>query len=154
MDAAIINNCNAIALPDDKLIHLGDVAWKGANLADLKARIACRNVFIVPGNHDKEDQLRRYFNILPQCHEYKTGDTTIVLCHYAMRVWNKSHHGSLHLYGHSHGTLPPMPGAAAFDIGVDSWNYHPLTLQEVKAEMRRLTANKPAHVVDHHGRDR
>ena len=31
----------------------------------------------------------------------------VVLCHYAMRVWDRSHYGSWHLYGHSHGNLPP-----------------------------------------------
>ena len=34
----------------------------------------------------------------------------IVLCHYAMRVWQKSHYGAWMLYGHSHGTLPDNPG--------------------------------------------
>jgi hypothetical protein len=29
-----------------------------------------------------------------------------VLCHYAMRVWNRSHHGAWHLYGHSQGESP------------------------------------------------
>jgi hypothetical protein len=33
----------------------------------------------------------------------------IVLCHYAMRVWNRSHHGAWHLYGHSRGNLPAAP---------------------------------------------
>jgi calcineurin-like phosphoesterase family protein len=44
------------------------------------------------------------------------------------------------LYGHSHGGLPPVPGAPSFDIGVDAWEYRPLSLTEVKAEMKRLCA--------------
>lgn len=152
MDATIINNANAVCHQEDRLFLLGDIGWKGINLADVKARLVCKNVFVVPGNHDKEDQLRRHFIVLPQCHTYVSADDyKIVLCHYAMRVWNKSHHGVVHLFGHSHGTLTPLPGAAAFDVGVDCWDYKPLSLQQVKAEMRLLTRDQK-YVVDHHGR--
>ena len=40
------------------------------------------------------------------------------MSHYAHRTWDKSHHGSLHLYGHSHGTLPGV--GRSMDVGVDS----------------------------------
>ncbi len=32
----------------------------------------------------------------------------IVLCHYAMRTWNRSHKGARMLFGHSHGEAPPL----------------------------------------------
>jgi len=41
----------------------------------------------------------------------------IVLCHYSLRVWDRSHYGSWHLYGHSHGNLPPLENS--LDVGVD-----------------------------------
>ena len=34
-------------------------------------------------------------------------DQSIVLCHYAMAVWDKSHRGNLMLYGHSHSEAEP-----------------------------------------------
>src|ERR1700739_2009266 len=70
----------------------------------------------------------------------------IVLCHYAMQVWHGSHKGSWHLYGHSHGMLPeshtcpnchfeqPSP-ALKFDVGVDCWDFYPVSIEEVKAKM-------------------
>jgi len=146
MDTALINNINELAKPDDRLFHLGDVVFKGGNLAAYRSRIVCENVFVVPGNHDKEKELVRYFQVLPQCYMYhdpKDHGYRIVLCHYALRVWQGSHHGAGHLYGHSHGGLPPVPGAPAFDVGVDCWNYRPLSLTEVKQEMIRLCTLAP-----------
>ncbi len=66
-----------------------------------------------------------------------------MLFHYAMRVWNASHHGSWHLYGHSHGTLPDDITSLSFDIGVDSQHYKPLSYDEVKAIMSQKEWVKP-----------
>jgi calcineurin-like phosphoesterase family protein len=139
---ALIANVNAVVKPDDRLFNLGDVTF-GGNLALIRASIVCKNVFVILGNHDKESQLRTHFTILPQCYEYKNNGLNLVLCHYAMRVWNKSHHGVGHLYGHSHNTMPSLPGVASFDCGVDGNNYRPWSEEEVKTELKRLVALAP-----------
>jgi len=74
----------------------------------------------------------------------------IILCHYAMRVWDKSHWGIWHLYGHSHGSLPDDPRSLSYDVGVDKNNFTPLLFEEVKEIMSKKTF-KP---VDHHGEKR
>ena len=76
------------------------------------------------------------------------GKRKIVLLHYAMRVWNRSHHGSWHLYGHSHGSLPDDPNSLSFDVGVDCWGYAPISYQEVKSVM----SGKTFAPIDHHGK--
>ena len=53
---------------------------------------------------------------------------TIVLCHYALRVWHKSHFNSLHFYGHSHGRLPGV--VKSFDVAVDTMNFSPISINE------------------------
>jgi calcineurin-like phosphoesterase family protein len=66
---------------------------------------------------------------------YFDGDKkTIALCHYSMRVWRNSFHGSWHLYGHSHGMLPENE-SLSFDVGVDCWDFYPVSIEEVKAKM-------------------
>lgn len=65
----------------------------------------------------------------------------IVMCHYAMRVWDRSHYGAWHLYGHSHGRLPPSE-ELSMDVGVDTHDFRPYSLDEVYAHMRRLAAQK------------
>jgi len=70
----------------------------------------------------------------------------ITLCHYAMKVWNKAHHGAWQLFGHSHNTLPDDPNALQLDVGVDSWDFFPVTVEQIHDRMAKKTF-KP---VDHH----
>lgn len=148
-DENIIANANSLVGRDDRLFNLGDVCFRGGNLAAYRSRFICRNIFVVPGNHDREKELVRYFNVLPQCYMYQDNGTKIVLCHYAMRVWASSHHGTGMLYGHSHNNLPAILGTPSFDIGVDCWNYYPLSLDGVKKEFARLIALKPPIPQEH-----
>ena len=61
---------------------------------------------------------------------------SITLCHYAMRSWERSHYATWHLYGHHHGKLPPY--GLSFDVGVDCWNFYPVSLDQVKEKMATL----------------
>jgi hypothetical protein len=61
-----------------------------------------------------------------------------------MRAFNQlgrphMHRGDLHLYGHSHGTLPGT--AASTDVGVDCFGFRPVTLDEIRV---RQTENAAA----------
>lgn len=152
MNRVILDNVNECAMPDDRLFNLGDVALRNINWPALRAGINCKNVFVIPGNHDREKELRKHFTVLPLLYEYNNDDYRIVLSHYALRVWPHSHHGAGHLFGHSHGNLPSIPGAMAFDIGVDCWNFMPLSLAQVKAEMKKRAATGK-YTPDHHGRE-
>jgi calcineurin-like phosphoesterase family protein len=106
------------------------------------------------GNHDKGiSQFGHKFGWVKDIYTVKVKDDDsprgiqdIVLLHYAMRVWNKSHHGAFHCYGHSHHSLPDDPNALSMDVGVDGWDYAPLSYREIKAFMKKKTW-KP---VDHH----
>ena len=51
------------------------------------------------------------------------------MCHYPMRSWPRAFRGSLHLYGHVHGTLPGTTQSG--DVGVDVWGYRPVSLEQV-----------------------
>lgn len=87
----------------------------------------------------------------------------IILSHYAMRVWNKSHHGSIMLYGHSHGTLDEMrPNIAnptwigdkyyirnfrTMDVGLDTNNFYPYHINKIVNIMK----DRPIGMeIDHH----
>ena len=65
----------------------------------------------------------------------KVGEQKVYLCHYAFRTWNQMHRGSWHLYGHSHGTLPELETSRSFDVGVDCWDFSPVSFEEVSARM-------------------
>lgn len=58
----------------------------------------------------------------------------IVLCHYALRVWDRSHYGAWRLYGYSHGSLLVL--GMSMDLGVGSHAYRPWSLGEVAVTVR------------------
>ena len=147
MDEALIANWNQAIRPDDTVYHLGDFTLGGQEQArTCFARLNGR-ISVVPGGHDKQwiskdEYLSKSGHpvvILPNLQTIKISipdldkPQILVLCHYAMRVWDRSHYGSWQLYGHSHGNLPPLPNS--LDVGVDNWDYAPLPLERVVKEI-------------------
>lgn len=59
-----------------------------------------------------------------------------VLFHYGMRVWNGSFKGRISLYGHSHMSLPG--NSQSCDVGVDCWNFYPVTIEQIKKRLKTL----------------
>lgn len=94
----------------------------------------------MPGNHDKQARkLKEEFSWLDNLAEVSIQGQPIVLCHYALRVWNRSNRGSWHMYGHSHGRLPEVPNSLSMDAGVDTHDFHPWHFDEIKAVMSERT---------------
>lgn len=143
MDEALINNWNQLVSPQDTIYHLGDFTLRGqAEASDYFSQLNGK-IIVVPGGHDWRWQKANDYTsksgypviILPALHSIKVTVPEIekvqpiVLCHYAMRVWDKSHYGSWHLYGHSHGQLPPLKNS--LDVGVDCWNFQPIPVETI-----------------------
>lgn len=156
MDAAIINNINLRVAQDDELYIAGDFCFGGhEKTPDYRNRIICRNVHIIRGNHDKHiTKYRHCFNSVEFAAELvfrgRDGAKHLVYVHhYGCRVWLGSHQGSLHAYGHSHGSLPPQ--GRSEDVGVDRifklfGEYRPIS----EEEFVELTAHKDIYFGDHH----
>jgi calcineurin-like phosphoesterase family protein len=159
MDQTIIDRWNSRLGPGDTLYCLGDwCLWRGSRsigetAASYRERIKCGRIVMLWGNHDKkgryDDRFQRLFDGIHDLLEIEIAGQPIVLCHYAMRVWNKSHHGAYHLYGHSHGSLPDDPASRSLDCGVDCFGFYPVSMDEVVEVM----AKKQWKAVDHHGAD-
>lgn len=142
MNESLIANWNNVVGCDDVVYHLGDFAFGDALGVDRAMRsLNFKHLHFIKGNHDKpfmdwynnfgNDELARKVSVYPHFLETKIQGNKFVLCHYAMRVWDQSHRGALHLYGHSHGTLSDDPKSKSFDIGVDCHNYYPVSLERV-----------------------
>lgn len=159
MDEALIANWNAKVKDGDVVFHLGDFSFYN-DTVNIVRRLN-GTIFVVPGNHDRdsldkavkdllaENHKQTKLNILPSLFEVdiqvKDKKIKFVLCHYAMKVWNKHYHGAIHLYGHSHGTLPDDPQSRSMDVGVDCHDYAPIHLNEVLARMYNKTYNPTDH---------
>ena len=158
MNEALIANWNAVVGPSDVVYHLGDIfLCRRAEAEAIRERLNGR-IRLVRGNHDKTaEEMKRGFDWVKDLYDLKVEDADapegrqrIVLCHYAMRVWNKSHRGAWHLYGHSHGSLPDDPHSLSFDAGVDCHGYAPISYSRVK----EIMAGKTFVPIDHHGAER
>ena len=87
-------------------------------------------------------------------YESKTEDgTKVVMCHYPLLVWNKSHYGSWCLHGHSHHSLDSLNvKTKRFDVGVDTTvkydnsSYAPYSFSEIK----KIMDKRQYKSVDHH----
>jgi calcineurin-like phosphoesterase family protein len=124
MDDAIINGINSNVNQDDILFHIGDVAWGEKYVRQYMDRLICKNVYLILGNHDKcidrDNSLKSLFKGIYRLLDIDINGTPFTLCHYAMRVWNRSHHGSIMLHGHSHSKLEDLPESLSMDIGIDT----------------------------------
>ncbi len=158
MNEALIRNWNERVQQYDTVYHLGDFAFMQYDQLKKTARRLNGTKHLILGNHDKEiirhtDDLVRSgtFASIQNYYELRHAGEFFVLFHYGQRVWNKSHHGSIHLYGHSHGSLPPF--GKSVDVGVDckeiTSDYRPVSVDEVLAYMKK----REFVAVDHHGDD-
>ena len=155
MNESLIDNWNKIVKPGDCVYHLGDLGFTKEELMSSIVRRLNGQKFLIFGNHDKN--LRKAENVLKYfvwSKDYfelnvqvKGEKQKIVLAHYPFLTWNKSHHGSWHLHGHCHGTLPVNMSAKRIDVGVDCFNYTPVSIDEIG----RLMAKRKFEPVDHHG---
>ena len=139
MDEAMIERWNERVKPNDVVWHLGDFAFYKSyeKLEQIFNRLN-GNKLLIHGNHDYHNTQRLFWLAQRQMDTILFGKQSIVLCHYGMRVWHRSHQGALHLYGHSHGTLPG--DSQSLDVGVDCWDFRPANIDEIRARLKTLPA--------------
>jgi len=134
MQKLLIERHNSVVNQNDT-VYLGDFCLKDYDYAeDIINRLNGNNVFI-QGSHD-----RWIGNKGKQILEINVEGQHIVLCHYAMLVWPRSHYNSWQLFGHSHGGLSNgLLHGKQLDVGVDTNRFYPYSFGLIKQEME----NKP-----------
>ena len=139
MDESLIDIWNSIVGKRDIVYHMGDFAWN--RYGHYRMRLNGK-IYLCLGNHDPRSKLENLFTDVRDIFYLKSFRPKIFLSHYAHRSWRGSRtieDGSIHLYGHSHGKLPPYN--LSFDVGVDCWNYKPLSYEEVMDNIEKLRSN-------------
>lgn len=152
MNAGMIEIWNKHVKADDVVAHLGDFViaygrYMEPRVRDILEKINGK-IILVGGNHDNRDTKRIFREFGHEVVDYKRLDLpdkrTIIMSHYPMLVWDKCHHGSVMLHGHSHGSLVGAKGKI-LDVGWDVWG-RPLTLEEAY----RYADKKEKHSADGH----
>jgi calcineurin-like phosphoesterase family protein len=131
MDEAMIYNWNSVVNHNDEVHVVGDVAFcctMDYALSIMKRLNGTKH--LVVGNHDElalemNDVRPGTWKTIKDLSEVYIHNQKMVLCHYALRTWHHSYKGVIHLFGHTHGTLPPY--GKSFDVGMDVWNFTPVT---------------------------
>ena len=137
MDATLIRRWNDSVGPEDDVWHLGDFAirQKVGRMEEILGALAGLKHLVI-GNNDGEatTSLPGWVSVQPYA-EIMLDDARLVLCHYPFRSWNGMGKGAVNLHGHSHGRMAPLPRQV--DVGVDSWDFRPVTLDEIRPGRRR-----------------
>lgn len=148
MDEEMIRRWNSVVDDDDNVYHLGDFSMGRTDPSTILRRLKGRK-HLIWGNHDSDQvrQLPLWASSQPYL-ELREAGKFIVLCHFQFKTFNKSHRGAINFYGHSHGTAPG--NAQQVDVGVDCWDFTPVTLDQILARMSKLP---PMSRGDYHGRE-
>ena len=147
MDEYMIEQWNTRVQPRDTVYSIGDFTLENPIQACLILRRLHGKIRIVPAypGHDRNwvegpfdfqepfegvtgwpdhvELMRAIETIKVPKVETGTGkkrNEIICLCHYPMKTWDRSHYGSWHLHGHSHGKMGIVTGKYSLDVGVDN----------------------------------
>lgn len=133
MNDDLIERWNARVQPTHRVYLLGDVSMGDAKGTTKLIERLHGHLFLIRGNHEtiaESPHCRECFEWIKDVYMLKVpcvdeqfsyrDKVRIWLSHYAHRVWPSSHHGTLHLYGHSHGNLADDPQSLSLDVGVDA----------------------------------
>jgi calcineurin-like phosphoesterase family protein len=137
MDEALVARWNATVSADDEVWLLGDFALgPGLQRADALLGALSGHKHLVAGNNDPP-AVRGLagWTTVTDYTEVMIDGTALVLCHYPFRSWKGMADGALNLHGHSHGRLAPLP--RQIDVGVDCWEFAPVSLARLLAASRR-----------------
>jgi calcineurin-like phosphoesterase family protein len=147
MNRDIIDNMLSVLKPGDEMYHLGDLAWRRYSLDEFFNQLP-RNVNFhwILGNHDRSWQpFKKRCASIGDRKKIKIGDNTVILDHYPMLTWDKSHFNSWMLYGHhhrnSHGTdkLGELARGKMLNVNLEFHDYMPYS----EAEIAKIMAEKP-----------
>ncbi|HDZ75140.1 MAG TPA: metallophosphoesterase [Aurantimonas coralicida] len=134
-DAALVAAWNRRVTAKDRVWFLGDFG-KGSTEHLLKIfRKLNGSTHLVRGNHDAPGIAAWPWASVHDIANINVDGQRLVLCHYPIASWAGAHGGAVHLHGHAHGRLR-VPGLAC-DVGVDVWDYRPVTLAEIMLRLER-----------------
>ena len=136
----LIARWNEVVGLKDHVFVIGDFAFKSSSEELLKTFEALNgSKSLIVGNHDNglvkslpwasHDARKPELAVTDQL-RFRFDKQTYFMCHYAWRTWPEDHHGSIHLYGHTHGTLPDH--GRSTDVGVDCWGYTPVSTDQIR----------------------
>lgn len=146
MNEVLIENWNAVIKSADIIYHLGDFAIGRIDKCENILRHLNGQIYLCVGSHDKiitHSGLRQYFKKIDKNFEIKIDNQHVFMSHYLHKIWSRSHYGSYHLCGHSHGGMNKYieTEGKIIDVGVDCNSFSPISWEQVQEIMRSRPLN-------------
>ena len=143
MDDHILSAYQAVMGPKDDLWIIGDFAFakinEAAKLESMLAVIPGRK-HLVRGNHDKPWMAKLSgWHSVHNLTEVKEGGYRLTLCHYPMITFPGARHGAVQLFGHVHQNWKGSRNSV--NVGVDVWDFRPVTLPDILERTHALPVN-------------
>jgi calcineurin-like phosphoesterase family protein len=142
MDETLIKNWNSRVKPEDTVFHLGDFAFK-LSKNEIKNILDRLNgqIILVAGNHDSSNNMksiikdmRIYYGgkdiLLTHRAEEAGPGYYLVLCGHAHDLWRYT---TIKFYEFSYDCC---------NVGVDQWNFFPITINEILKEYGKWKKDK------------
>ena len=135
MDETMVERWNSTIQEDGEVWHLGNFAHRcGPNRrAEIFSRLRGRAIHLIRGPHDRKSTLTLPWASVQHYAEIRSKNQQIILFHYPLTIWNRSHQGSLSLHGRALGVTPKSD--LACDVSVDAWDFRPISLDEIMARI-------------------
>jgi len=154
MNKTLTQTINKYVKEEDELYFLGDFGFGGhTNIPAYRHSLLCRTIHLCKGNHD--GHINKYADLFSSVQDViwkSVAGQELFLSHYAHRIWPGSHKGVIHLYGHSHDSIPDY--GKSMDVGVDVayrlfGEYRPFSMDEILQMLNRKKVEFP----DHHSKE-
>lgn len=157
MHKVIEERWNETVSEDDIVIYLGDLSFaRKDDKAYVDGMMWSLNgtIHYVMGNHDDYREIpkeKRYESVqdylevrIAHMVDGKRVETLFCCMHYPIFSWNKAHHGSYMIHGHSHGNLHHGEDASFYDnrrvidVGCMLTDYRPISYLEVMEKLKHV----------------
>lgn len=147
MDERMVAHWNDRIRPTDRVFHCGDFAY-GCSMAHARSIFDRLNGHrtLIRGNHEQRGERLPWEGGIHDVMRLSIQDrgmpepVDVWMSHYAHRTWPDAHRGRIHLFGHSHGSLPATPSSC--DVGVDVWQFRPVTVPEIQELLMETAARE------------
>lgn len=144
MNARLLAECRERVGPVDDLWIIGDFS---AGKATDTQRRDVRSIFhalpgrrhLICGNHDAQWVRDLPWDSMAETAEIMVEGRRLYLCHYPMITWPGARRRGLQLFGHVHKNWEGSRNS--INVGVDVWDFRPVTLPEIERRAAQLPIN-------------
>ena len=148
MNNDLIEKWNQVVLSEDLVYILGDVAL-GNDLEKIKSYLTSLNgkKILIRWNHDTDKKVEFYkdnqiFENITYMDVIKYKKKIFLLSYYPQLTYNYDYNKVFSLYGHTHQINTINPNVLGYNVGIDSNNNTPVSLEFIYNFLKNKELNK------------